>query len=341
MSDVRPIEIFKVGTHRAMSGTELSFAEIELDKMAKVYDPSVHEAPIVLGHPTHDAPAYGWIEGLDYSEGTLSARPKQLDPGFVDMVRRGAYKRVSASFYTPDAPSNPSPGAYYLRHVGFLGAMPPAVKGLKPVSFASDEIGIVEFDEFDASALLGVPHMESPPSTPSMEDKMTEEIKDKSADFAAKELEFAERLAAIEVREAKIRDIENELALKKQQEEREHAVAYCEGLVQSGKVRVAHKPALVDLLLHLGNPGSVNFAEDFKPVDALKSLLDEIKPVVEFGELAPEPNTNQPMATIDFTVPPGYSLDSDRMALHVKAMAHMQQNPGTDYMTSILRVSKG
>ncbi len=51
------------------------------------------------------------------------------------MVKAGRFKSRSASFYHPDNPNNPKPGVYYLRHVGFLGAQPPAVKGLKAVEF--------------------------------------------------------------------------------------------------------------------------------------------------------------------------------------------------------------
>ena len=38
------------------------------------------------------------------------------------------------------------PGKWYLRHVGFLGAAAPAVKGLKPVEFADDGGGVVFAD---------------------------------------------------------------------------------------------------------------------------------------------------------------------------------------------------
>ncbi|WP_275100142.1 peptidase [Sedimenticola hydrogenitrophicus] len=65
------------------------------------------------------------------------------------MVDKGRFKKVSASFYPPTHPANPVPGVYYLRHVGFLGAQPPAVKGLKAVEFADEADGIVtiEFGE--------------------------------------------------------------------------------------------------------------------------------------------------------------------------------------------------
>ncbi|EJY2457757.1 peptidase, partial [Escherichia coli] len=80
----------------------------------------------------------------------LMAEPAQLDPQFAEMVTDGRFKKVSASFYLPDSPSNPKPGVLYLRHVGFLGAQPPSVKGLKQVSFSEQEEGVVEFADWQA-----------------------------------------------------------------------------------------------------------------------------------------------------------------------------------------------
>ncbi len=132
------IEIFRAGTHRSMDGAEISFSESDLTASANVYDPAIHEAPIVIGHPKTDAPAYGWVKQLSYAEGSLAATPDQLEPQFTEMVSAGRFKKVSASFYPPNATSNPVPGTFYLKHVGFLGATAPAVKGLKQVEFADD-----------------------------------------------------------------------------------------------------------------------------------------------------------------------------------------------------------
>lgn len=145
---MKPFELFKAGTHTAASGTTLSFSEADLRAAAEAYDPAVHEAPITVGHPRDNAPAYGWIKSLDFSGGTVNAAPHQVDADFAEIVQAGRFKKRSASWYLPDSPNNPKPGTLYLRHVAFLGAQPPAVKGLKEVSFNEEE-GTVEFSDYD------------------------------------------------------------------------------------------------------------------------------------------------------------------------------------------------
>ena len=151
------IEIFRGGTHTDMRGTTLAFGESEIADIAAAYDPALSEAPIVIGHPRTDAPAYGWVKALSARGDRLYAEPDQVDAAFAELVESGRYKKVSACFYRPAAPANPKPGAYYLRHVGFLGAQPPAVKGLAPVEFAEspeDDLLLVEFADHESVSLL-------------------------------------------------------------------------------------------------------------------------------------------------------------------------------------------
>lgn len=143
---MKPIDIFKAGKHTAMSGAAIDFAEAHLHDVALAYDPSLHEAPLVIGHPKHDAPAYGWVDRLDVSGGHLIATPKQVHENFAEMVKQGSFKKISASFYVPSSPANPMPGKFYLRHVAFLGAQPPAIKGLAPVDFGDGDDGGVTFE---------------------------------------------------------------------------------------------------------------------------------------------------------------------------------------------------
>ena len=153
---MKRFEIFRAGKHTAMSGVTLDFAEDKLRDAVAAYDPSLHEAPIVVGHPKDNGPAYGWIKALHFNEatGAIEVDPDQVDPAFSEMVQAGRFKKRSASWYLPDSPSNPKPGTLYLRHVGFLGAQPPAVKGLKEVSF-SEADGIVEFSDYSTRWALG------------------------------------------------------------------------------------------------------------------------------------------------------------------------------------------
>lgn len=144
------IQIFKPGKHTAMNGSTLAFSENDIAATVAAYATSLHEAPLVIGHPKTNDPAWGWVKSLSFEEGHLYAEPADdLDPEFAELVNQGKFKKVSASFYTPDSPSNPVPGVYYLRHVGFLGAQPPAVKGMKSASFADGEDGVIEFADWD------------------------------------------------------------------------------------------------------------------------------------------------------------------------------------------------
>lgn len=144
---MQPFEIFTPGKHTAANGMTLEFSEDVLKEAVAGYDPALHEAPIVVGHPKDNHPAFGWIKGLQFSEGKIVAIPGDLDAEFSELVEKKRYKKRSASWYLPDAPNNPKPGTLYLRHVGFLGAMPPAIKGLRDVSFNEAEEGVVEFAE--------------------------------------------------------------------------------------------------------------------------------------------------------------------------------------------------
>lgn len=87
----------------------------------KAYDPSVHEAPLVIGHPRTEDPAWGWVKALSLSGVDLMAEPAQLDPQFAEMVTDGRFKKVSASFYLPDSPSIRSPACSTFAMWAFSG----------------------------------------------------------------------------------------------------------------------------------------------------------------------------------------------------------------------------
>jgi hypothetical protein len=124
------IEVFAKGRWTDGEGNTKDWTFGDLLKIASSYNPQVYEAPIVIGHPETNSPAYGWIGALKVEGNKLLAKPKQLLSEFREWVRQGAYKKISISLF-PDMT---------LRHVGFLGGAAPAIKGLRPVEFTSKKM---------------------------------------------------------------------------------------------------------------------------------------------------------------------------------------------------------
>lgn len=132
-----PLEIFRAGMHVSNAGARIDFTVSDIHAIAESYAPTKHEAPLVVGHPENDKPAYGWVKKLEATpDGRLLMWSQQVNGEFAALVRAGQFKKRSASFYAPQDPSNPTPGYWYLRHVGWLGAMPPAIKGLRDAQFS-------------------------------------------------------------------------------------------------------------------------------------------------------------------------------------------------------------
>ena len=134
-------QIFRTGTFTTLRGDQISYSETDLQKMAAVFDPKRRKAPLVLGHPENDQPAMGQAQKLIVKDGKLYALA-MVNEALESLVKTRRYAKVSASFLTPFATSNPTPGAYYLKHIGFLGAMPPSVKGMEPLSFSARDDGV-------------------------------------------------------------------------------------------------------------------------------------------------------------------------------------------------------
>ncbi|MFN3523928.1 MAG: hypothetical protein ACK4YQ_16905 [Phenylobacterium sp.] len=142
------VQAFKAGKHRAIDGRVYEFSEADVAAIAASYDPALQAAPVVLGHPKTNDPAWAWVKGLKVEGGVLVADLERVAPAFAEAVDDGRYRYRSAAFYAPGDPSNPKPGAWYLRHVGYLGATPPAVKGLE-TAFSGEAESFVAFGVAD------------------------------------------------------------------------------------------------------------------------------------------------------------------------------------------------
>jgi len=136
---IEPIEILKVGKFASSGGENVKFTEKELKEIADNYDAVNYPAPVVLGHPKDDAPAYGWLDRVFYEDGKLKATIKNMSHELIQLIKEGKYKKVSASLFKKSSPANPKQGTMMLKHLGFLGAATPAVSGLKPIEFSINE----------------------------------------------------------------------------------------------------------------------------------------------------------------------------------------------------------
>ena len=58
------IEIFRPGRHTDDQGIAHHFSEADVDGMAASYNPALREAPLTVGHPKDNLPAYGWVKAV-------------------------------------------------------------------------------------------------------------------------------------------------------------------------------------------------------------------------------------------------------------------------------------
>ena len=363
---MRKLEIFKPGTHTAQSGEKLDFGEQRLKETAEAYDPALHEAPIVVGHPKNDAPAYGWIRSLSFAEGSLEAEPEQVDPQFAELVSEGKYKKVSASFYKPDSKNNPKPGVYYLRHVGFLGAQPPSVKGLKGVQFGEDDDAVtVEFGETERSLarvlrglrewiieLVGtrradevIPNYEI--NELERQDKENGQAEPEMAETGGKankeELEVATEAEIRKRVEAEFAEREKQLAERERQRRREELSQDVENLVSQGKVLPRHKEELLQFMEVVdGSEEQVEFSEEggskekVAPAEWLKKFLSDLPQAVDYSERSAG-GDEDPAEAVE--APDGFSVDPEKAKLH-KQILEYQEKHDVDYATAAVAVSR-
>lgn len=316
------IEVFKAGKHRALNGQVYEFSEADVAGIAAAYDPALQSGPIVLGHPKTDDPAWGWVKGLTVENGRLVAETEKVDAAFAEGVEAGRYRYVSASFYPPQDPANPKPGAWYLRHVGFLGAQPPAVKGLHPAFSEEPGDGLVAFAAVDGGLLRDlfrrfrdwliedrgldvadqvlpswyIDNIELEPTASFAESgsappvgaaSETATVGDVITVGAAEDAAIAQRAAELDAREAELRQREVAFAEGQRQRARDEDGAFLDGLVEAGRLPPAHRERVAAIFARLDGDQTVAFAEaDADPRAELRQLLEGLGTSIQFAEFA-------------------------------------------------------
>ncbi|MBF0481276.1 MAG: hypothetical protein HQK81_06170 [Desulfovibrionaceae bacterium] len=332
----KEFEVLRVGTFVDSKGVTHHFDEARLDKIAASYDPAKHEAPMVIGHPETNAPAFGWIKGLRRDGLRFLATPTQVQPEFEEMVKSGKFKKRSISLYPDDT----------VRHVGFLGAKPPAVKGLRDIAFSEDEAVTVEFGEDDfrintlariavrlrdfilqkfgadtANNIMNQYDVEAVLQEPEDEDENNEQtlfkendmagepdVSAKFAELEKKQAEFAEALASkdetIKEQAKTIEALSARVDGQASESKRVQIAAFCERLGAQGKLTPAQIPGIAAVMGKLGQAGTAEFGEGdakvSKTVEALlREFLDGLPAQVEFGEFATKDRAGEKPGAMD------------------------------------------
>lgn len=265
--------IFKTGKHTDSSGIEKQWTEKDLDKIVETYDPKKHEAPIVIGHPKSNAPAFGWIEKLKRVGDTLYALPKQLANEFVEMVNKGLFKKRSISLY-PDGS---------LRHIGFLGAQPPAVKGLPDVEFKDDDrSATIEGEQF--TDLDEADDKKSDNEKIKELQKQIDSYQKQLSDMTTKEREFEQlqtKYAEIIVEKNRL---EAELSKQKRESEEKDFEEYLDKAISDGKLLPKMKEHFSKIYKVLYLTPEYEFSEGVKTqsVDVIKEFIESMPRLIDF-----------------------------------------------------------
>jgi hypothetical protein len=343
------IEIFRAGTHRDDAGNEHSFAQAQIAEMAAGYNADLREAPLTVGHPKDNLPAYGWVKRVFVNAaGNLAIDPHQVEPAFAEMVKAGRFKKRSACFYPPGAPHNPTPGKWYLRHVAFLGAQPPAVAGLKDLSFA-DGGEAVSFSEeeapipaFPQRGKESIPPSTQPEQEPPMSDADKAELERLRAEAKAKDEAVAKAQADAKAANEAAVAAQKQVASFAEQaaaDRRAGYVSFADAEIKAGRLLPKDKATAVAALETLASAAQpVSFAEggtttQVKPADMCAWLQGHISSraaAVQYGEQAGGAAGG---AGIDARGKS--SADIDAAARHYQA-----QHPGVSYAEAAVAVTR-
>lgn len=371
------IEVFRPGTFTPMQGDPITYSAADLKAIADAYDPEAAPAPIVVGHPEADAPAFGWVERFDYDAtgGRLYANLHQIDPTFAEAVKAGRYRKVSMAFFSPAQGHNPVPGTWYPKHVGFLGAAAPAVSGLKPVKFSADApagaVFTANFGERGFEETASILRMlrdffiekfgldEADKVLPAYRLEWLSEMevtgaKPLGAAYAGggdppsdPQLEPKKEPAvtqqpdpAFAAREADLSQREQAIAARELEITHASHVAFAEKLVSEGKLLPASKDKVVAILDGLPNQQSVSFAEGgekLTPAAALRELLEAQPKIVSFGQIDLPPGGGTAQAAA--FAADGKPVDPAALEIHTKAREYQTAHPGTAYLDAVRAVS--
>ncbi len=176
------LEIFKTGVHTDSRGISGEYPAENLDRIAVNYSKRTAEnpddkAPLVLGHPDSGDGAKGWVRKLFRRGNSLVADVEIIDEDFKKSLRSGEFRNISIAI---DSDMN-------FIHLGFLGAVVPAVQGLNPMKYSA----VSNFEIFDDNLII------LSDENPHLNEKLSE-LESRNQQFSGKIEEYERQLQRIE-----------------------------------------------------------------------------------------------------------------------------------------------
>lgn len=287
---------FDLLVFRADETASKGITTAHLDDIIAGYQPDKQPAPLVIGHPTNDAPAHGIVSGLYRKGAELFAKVSGISDELVNKVKTNKILSRSIAIWDPSHPSNPNKGKYGFRHLGFLGAQAPGIPNLGALKFSADDDTIEAEGEPGEAIIFAAPATptkiiteELPaPAQPKEFSVTEEELKaqaEENARVAKANKEEADRIAAEKLQFAAEAKTAREAA----------NVAAVDALITTGQVLPADKDALV--MAFNAIPGdTLEFSAEDKgsAVSKICAIIGKLPKIVPIGEVKTTPSGKGP-----------------------------------------------
>jgi hypothetical protein len=331
-------EIFKTGTHTSDKGVTNDYSLDDLNYIAANYKPEEHEAPIVVGHPIDNSPAFGWIEKLEVIGDRLIAKAKDIIPEFKEALDKKLYKKRSVSLDKDGK----------LRHVGFLGGAAPAVKGLADIHFSepsgetfeleNDEVKDVSVQHSETSIQNQDTSIQKPESSikyPELPETLINSFTHQLDSISKSLADLAQNYSSDNSSVSSLTTQIEDLKLKFTNSELDQKI---DEKIKEGYFTPALKNQTTKLLNHLT---ASNFSADFDPVKyrtevitIVNDFIDSMPKIVHFENFAEKPD-ELPEVPDNYS---GWPVDAESKALHKKAMSLMKKE-NISYQSAVMKLT--
>jgi len=367
-------EIFRAGTHTASNGETAIYSTDDLDQVVANHSEN-DAAPIVIGHPQHNDPAYGWTAELKRDGDSLFAKFKDVAQEFAQAVDDGRYRKRSVRLIK-------NAKGWMLGHVGYLGAKRPALS----LDLAGRNYAEPDGDQFDFEMDSYTPGVvarflrsfrewfiekegveradqvipdyqidslndhvtelrkprEDEPSPSFTEPNQPDEGDTDMPEFTQADIDAARQAGRDETSSTLQQSLEKE----RNKNRRRDFQADMDKLIDAGRMTPAQAEGAVDFMMQLDagddavfefSAGEGDKAQTIKtdPTKWFSDFMAKLPVQVDMGRSTDDEPGTQ---AHDYAAPVGTHVDADRLNLHNKALDYQAKHAGVDYITAVKQV---